>query len=118
MPESTTLIPTSLVKGQTVFLVSVHRRIPETKTVTVEKVGREWVTLSNGSRCKKAVDYSWPVDAGGYAPHTYIWINQEAYEENEERLKVWRELRKVFDSWHPPDRYSLTQLQGILAVVK
>lgn len=118
MPETTALIPSTLVVDQTVLLVSNNRRVPELKFITVEKIGRDWITFSNGGRARKAVDYCWTIDAGGYAPHQHVWVSEAAYAEQEERRTVWRTLKKAFEDWSPPDQYTLTELRGMLAVIQ
>jgi hypothetical protein len=59
--------------------------------VTVTKVGRRWITVSNDERFDA---HTMLEDAGGYKAYASYWNSKEECDESAYRGRVWNELNK------------------------
>lgn len=86
------------------------------REVTVEKVGRVWLTLSNGHRVYKTTLVAF---AGDFASPGTCWLSKEAYEHHVRRERAWGELKsKLRDSWGVPDNVTLEDIKAAAMYLK
>lgn len=86
------------------------------REVTVEKVGRQWLTLSNRHRVDKA---TLKADAGGFASPGTCWLSKEAYEHCVRLELAWGSLqRKVRETWSVPDNVTLEDIKAAAMYLK
>lgn len=86
------------------------------REVTVEKVGRAWLTLSNGHRVDKV---TLKADAGGYNSPGTCWLSKEEYERSVRLQVAWTTLsRKLRDSWGVPDNVTLEDIKAAAMYLK
>jgi len=86
--------------------------------VTITKVGREWLTLSNRHRVDKHTLYA---DGKGYASPGRCYLSREIYEKWKAVLKAWRDFSNSIDPRNPPagvDLESIAQAMRILKLEK
>jgi len=74
---------------------------------TITKVGREWLTLSNGHRADK---HTLEVGGKGYASPGQCYLSREIYEKRMATLKAWRDFSSSIDPGNPPDGASLESI--------
>jgi hypothetical protein len=82
--------------GQSLWWVSSQRHYLGNRgvIVLVEKVGRRWITLSNGHR----IDVnSWYADGGKYTSPGRIYVSQEDYENTTRTQIAWDAFKKRID---------------------
>lgn len=103
--------------GQELFFMTSRRHSEKTlEPVKVEKIGREWVTTSNGHRFKPP---SMVADAGQYQPWGSFWTSKEAYEENGARIAAWAAFRKAVDpEYSVPAHLTTEQIRAMTAMVR
>jgi len=101
--------------GQKLWWASSYNRQIQ-REVTVEKVGRVWLTLSNGTRVDKV---TLKADADGFtSPGTY-WLSKEAYEHCVRLELAWGSLqRKVRETWSVPDDVTLEDIKAAAMYLK
>lgn len=102
--------------GQALWFVPSHRNADKDgDETTVEKVGRKWVTLSNGFR----IDFSGRADSGDYGSRGFAYESREAFEAARERNKAWSvlldHLRHRFTA---PDGLTTEEIIAITAQIK
>ena len=86
------------------------------REVTVEKVGRVWLTLSNGHRVDKV---TLKADAGGFVSPGTCWLRKEAYEHCVRLELAWGSLqRKVRETWSIPDDVTLEDIKAAAMYLK
>lgn len=76
--------------------------------VTVEKVGRKWIRLSNSASVEVTTLRS------NVWPYGRIWMTEAEFQEDLERRKVWRNIRNMVLHQH----VSLQDLQAFEALLK
>jgi len=88
------------------------------REVTVEKVGRVWLTLSNGIRVDKVTLLAEPQNYGYSTPGT-CWLSKDAYEHCARLERAWNELKgKLRDSWSVPDDVTLEDIKAAAMYLK
>jgi hypothetical protein len=86
------------------------------REVTVEKVGRVWLTLSNHHRVDKV---TLKADAGGFTSPGTCWLSKEAYEHCVRLELAWGSLqRKVRETWSVPDDVTLEDIKAAAMYLK
>lgn len=65
---------------------------------TVEKIGRKWAALSDGSRC--TLD-TLRRDCGGYAPRQ-LYVEREAYEQDQALRSAWAQFTRDVEKARTP----------------
>lgn len=98
--------------GQVLYYVPRGYGTPE--NVTITKIGRVWLSLSNGERC----DFDLVVDSQyGSAPRCYL--SKEIYEEGVALEKEWFQLRNELSSRMPAGmtREKISQARKIMGIV-
>jgi hypothetical protein len=95
MPE---VLKSSVVVGQMIWWVSTRGRVsPELgEWVSVEKVGRIWITLSNGLRINRENLVVEPSNSG-YSCSGKAYLTLEAHQEVILRDHAWSSLRNFVD---------------------
>lgn len=69
------------------------------REVTIAKVGRAWLTLSDGSR---ADIETLKIDNRGYGYQDQCWVSRSAYEDHSRRVALLRRLRGEMEAMEPP----------------
>lgn len=82
--------------GDTLYCVYFNRRSPQ--TVTITKVGRKWLHLSNGYRAD--ID-TLILDGGEYSSPGKCWMSQAEYKLHVELDKRWKRIAMEFHSLRP-----------------
>jgi hypothetical protein len=86
------------------------------REVTVEKVGRVWLTLSNNHRVDKV---TFKADAGSWTSPGTCWLSKEAYEHCARLEQSWGALRRAVDNkWHMPDNVTLEDIKAAAMYLK
>ena len=86
------------------------------REVTIEKVGRVWLTLSNGHRVDKV---ALKADAGEWTSPGTCWLSKEAYEHCARLDRAWDALRRaVNNTWYIPDNVTLEDIKAAAALLK
>jgi hypothetical protein len=86
------------------------------REVIVEKVGRVWLTLSNGHRVDKV---TFKADAAGYISPGTCWVSKKAYEHCTRLDRAWGALRRAVDNkWHMPDDVTLEDIKAAAMYLK
>jgi len=70
------------VVGMKFYFVPSDTRWRTCENVTVTKVGRKWVTLSNGFRFDKTSRWWRRTDGSGYSSPGTIWDSEDRYRES------------------------------------
>jgi hypothetical protein len=63
------------------WLVLNEKRHTKDREVTISKIGRKWVTLSDGNRFDRTSENWRNVDGAGYSSPGRLWDSTEQYEE-------------------------------------
>jgi hypothetical protein len=93
MSKNPSLNPHGLFVGDCLFYVANDNR-RSTTTVSVVKIGRKWVELSNRNR----VDImSLEADGGQYSSPGTAWLSEQAYRDRVALQDAWRSLRRQID---------------------
>jgi hypothetical protein len=101
--------------GDKLWWVS-NGNIPAQKEVTIEKVGRVWLTLSNRHRVDKV---TFKADVAGYTSPGTCWLSKEAYEHCARLAKSWSLLRSaVSNRWNVPDDVTLEDIKAAAMYLK
>jgi hypothetical protein len=86
------------------------------REVTIEKVGRVWLTLSNHHRVDKVTFVAF---AGGYSSPGTCWLSKEAYEHCARLERSWGALRRaVSNTWNVPDDVTLEDIKAAAMYLK
>ena len=86
------------------------------REVTVEKVGRVWLTLSNGHRVDKV---TFKADAGEWTSPGTCWLSKDAYEHCARLLRAWTVLRcEVSNRWVIPNDVTLEDIKAAAMYLK
>ena len=99
--------------GQTLWFVPINHRYRQPEEVSITKVGRKWLELSNGYRAdiKTLI-----VDGGGYAPPANLYISQSAYEDKVARESAWNALRaKISNLYKVPSGITVDVIENVRA---
>jgi hypothetical protein len=98
------------IAGQTLWFVyykSYSLRPRPDCEVTVTKVGREWLALSNRHRVDK---HTLIADGKNYSPPGRCYLSREIYEKRMATLKAWRDFSSSIDPRNPPDGVELESI--------
>lgn len=103
--------------GQELFFApSDHRHGGGLRPVKIEKIGREWVTASNGHRFKPP---SMLADAGQYQSWGAFWTSKDAYAAHNARTDAWSAFRKAMDTkYNAPGHLTTEQITAMTAMVR
>lgn len=78
--------------------------------VTVTKIGRKWVDLSNGYRIDKITMLA---DGKGYQSPGRAWLSQQIYEDRLAVCNEWNKFHKSLrDSYNAPDDMTLDRIEA------
>ena len=84
--------------------------------VTVERVGRKWLHISNGDRCDRETLLA---DGRGYSPPGKLWQSKDEYDRHANRLDRWSEFqRKVTGLYSPPEHVSIADIDRMLTILE
>jgi hypothetical protein len=111
--------PKDFAIGQQLWYVPNDRRWHNPCYVTVEKIGRKWVQTSYGRFDPAEIwEGSFVMDTDvGSAPR--LWPTKEAWEHEQQRGELYKELCSKFDSWRGEYRSaSLEKLQQVKAIME
>ena len=97
--------------GETLFVVFQHS---EPREMTVESVGRKWVTLDD-ERYRFARG-SRQLDGKGYSSPGTVYDSRQQYDAELERRKLWLRLRELTQR-SAPDHLDNTQLEQALKLL-
>jgi hypothetical protein len=101
--------------GQKLWYVP-SRRHSQPEWVTIEKVGRKW--LSVGGRLRLDAE-TLHADAGGHSSPGRAYVSEEAHAAAVRIAQKWREFNtEVSRSWHPPKHLSEADIDGLLSSIK
>lgn len=89
--------------GQPLFFVPhdhrlVHERAQYTYIITIEKIGRKWLTTSHGLRLHKDTLVA---DGGEYVSPGRAWITEEAYLTWLAQRQAWDAFQQQVRRWLP-----------------
>jgi hypothetical protein len=86
------------------------------REVTVEKVGRVWLTLSNRHRVDKV---TLKADAGEWTSPGTCWLSKEAYEHRARLTTAWGVFRRTASNvWDVPDGVTLEDIKAAAMYLK
>jgi hypothetical protein len=86
------------------------------REVTVEKVGRVWLTLSNRHRVDKTTLVA---DAGAWVSPGTCWLSKEAYEHCARLRRAWTVLRcEVSNRGNIPNDVTLEDIKAAAMYLK
>jgi hypothetical protein len=104
--------------GQKFWWVSNDANVRTQREVIVEKVGRVWVTLSNGYRVDKVTRAVERQEWGTAIPGV-CWPSKEEFERHDRTEKAWTTLqRKVRETWRIPDDVTLEDIKAAAMYLK
>ena len=93
--------------GMRFWLVLNERRHTKDREVTIAKIGRKWVTLSDGNRFDRTSE-SWRiVDGGGYSSPGRLWDSKEQYEEDAQVRQIIDAIERKFRFGRDSENVSL-----------
>jgi len=100
--------------GQTLWYVPI-RRHGQPCEVTITKVGRQWLTLSNGHRvCKEDL----VCDGKGYVSPGRCYVSQDEYRQEALLNNQWDRFRAEISSWHRrPNSVSHDDLCKVMTIL-
>lgn len=97
--------------GQTLFFVGAHRYNSGVTKATIEKIGRKWLTMSNGHRADVE---TLAADGGNYVSPGQFWPSMKEYEAADRRAASWNELyRLVSSTYHAPKHLTAEAINKI-----
>jgi hypothetical protein len=111
--------PKDFAIGQQLWYVPNDRRWRSPRYVTVEKIGRKWVQTNYGRFDPAEMwEGSFAIDTGvGLASR--LWLTKEAWEYEQQRSELCKELSSKLDSWRGEYRNaSLEKLQQVKAIME
>lgn len=79
--------------NQKLWYVPYQKYHGSPRGVTIEKIGRKWITLSNGQRCDKDGN----VDGGEHMSLGKCYLDRELYDNQLARENVWKIIRDFID---------------------
>lgn len=79
--------------------------------VTVTRIGRKWITLSNYHRMDIE---TWDADGGGFSSPGRCYVSEEAYRYECAMTEKWGDLRRLVSSYRPPAGVSLADIEAAL----
>ena len=104
--------------GDTLLFVYENNPHKETVVVTIEKVGRKWITVSP-SYMPRIDRFTMRADGAGYSSPGRCYDSREAYTNYLDRQLVWSEIVKVVRKPHEAPPYlSLASLQTIMRMLE
>ena len=92
--------------GQQLYYVSNNRR-SSTQYVTIEKIGRKWIQLSNSHRVDKDTLIA---DGGNYSSPGRCYIDAEVYTKEQLRAAAWRDFKRDACSVAPHESVTLDDI--------
>jgi hypothetical protein len=88
----------NIIAGDRLYFVPGRYRTGRTpEWITVEKVGRRWITFTMGARMAVG---SVEIDGGGYASPGRVYRTEAEYEAERQRAEAWRDIRRFVDGQH------------------
>ncbi len=94
--------------GQKLWWVWSDPRTGDPKSVTIEKVGRKWITLSNGHRIDKE---SMRADGDGYASPGCCYMSETEYQVAKMRAFLWSDLRRKVEFGAVPNGVTIADIR-------
>lgn len=92
------------------FVPSIYSHVKNPYEVTVERIGKKWITLSNGFRCDKFGE----VDGNGYCSPGTLYPNHEAYSQEKAKENVWKMIKNQIQyNYQVPDNLTIQDLVEI-----
>lgn len=100
-----------LDKPSITFMITMPGRL-----VTIEKIGRKWLTIDRGRRVDKETLY---IDSGGYAPQGRCWLSEEDYNQYTALHKTWQTFRDrvVECRYRGPDGMTVEKINQASAIL-
>lgn len=108
-----------LVVGQIVYIAWNYNRTRRNGIfpAQIEKIGRKWVTLSNGYRFDRS-DVRMDLDGAGYSSPGRVYLSSEEYEAEKALGLAWMSLRRHVDRlYSPPSGITLEAIQQATALL-
>ena len=102
--------------GQELFWVDRMRKT--NRHVTVKKIGRKWVYLSNHHRIDRK---TMEADGRGYSSPGKCYPSQQDYFDFLNLINEWSGMKREFDGFYPPKGMTLdkiSQIRNILETAK
>lgn len=99
---------TGFYEGMQFFFVP--RRMSSPEAVSVRKVGRKWVTLSNGYRFDRTSDMWRHVDGDGYSSPGKLWDTEQDYRRS---LRIRGILRAIEEKFRFGNGAELLNLEDV-----
>ena len=97
-----------LVVGQELIFQPYQRSVGNVNSCKVEKVGRKWITLTNGYRIDKETLVA---DGGRYSPPGCAWLSKKDYDDSIALTTAWLVFRTAVDRKHSvPEGVTLNQI--------
>jgi hypothetical protein len=82
--------------GMSFFFVPNERRHTSDRHVTVSKIGRRWVTLSDGNRFDRTSDNWRIVDGGGYSSPGRLWDSEQQFKDSQKVREILNAIEQRF----------------------
>lgn len=96
--------------GQTLWYVP--RWNGNSREVTIQKVGRVWLTLSNGERCDMKLMVN-----GNQSPNGRVYLSREAYEAEQALRKAWSAFAMLVRGHRQPDGVTIEKIKQASALL-
>lgn len=81
---------------------------------TISKIGRKWITFTNGKRADKE---TLKVDGKGYSSPGSLWFSEEEFEAKKLRSRLWRKLIRDLP-WSPPGHMTEEKIRQIAEIAR
>lgn len=102
--------------GQKLWFVPSQRYLGEPKEVSITKIGRKWLSVSNGM--KISID-NLNADGGQYISPGTAYLNRGLYESDLRLNGLWKRLKLIVNAYAvPPDCMNEQKIQDILALLE
>jgi len=101
--------------GDTLYYVPDHsvRRSGTPHFVTIDKVGRTWLTVSNKMNQRRINKETLYADGQGYSSPGRCYRTESEYNESIQRIKLWCEIKNIVNALSNFDHLSLEDMQMI-----
>lgn len=105
------------IAGQELWYVPSDRRFDKNgSAVTVTKVGRKWLSLSNGERIEADTLVA---DGRGYAAPGRCWLSEDHWLAEVSRRAAWNDLRALLErQYAAPDGLSEVEIRQAWTILQ
>jgi hypothetical protein len=94
--SATTNCYPSFEVGMSFFCALNERRHTKGGTVSIDKIGRKWVTLSDGNRFDRTSENWRIVDGGGYSSPGRLWDSEQQYRDSQKVREILDAIAQRF----------------------